>query len=142
MAMSKRKRAASARYRLSQLMSSWGRKTRKIARLNARLVRLGSSGALKPSLYRKFTKLIDQLAFFRNKENNILSKINAVERHHRLLRQQKKLKRAAPKPIAYKRNGSRSRRKEKNYFWLTILWLLLLAPRPKKNHKKAGLQAG
>ncbi len=144
MAISKKKKSAAAHHRFKKLMSNWGRKTRKIARLNTKIIRLGSPGAMKPKLSVKFAKLMDQLAFYRNKELNIISKINAVEKRHHYLRQHKGLKSIRPRPLRNGANAVRSRKraKDRNTFWLFILWLLLLAPRPKKVQKRPSPQAG
>ncbi len=141
MALSRKRKIADARNRLTRLMHSWGRKTRKIGRLNARLARLGPTVNLRSSLFRKFTKMVGQMASLRAKELNIISKINAVEKEHRLLRKQKKLRRAAPAPSSRHVQAARSKKK-KNAFWLFFLWLLLLAPAPKKARKRSGPRPG
>lgn len=108
---------------------------------------MGTPGAIKPSVFRKFLDMMDQVATAKEKENEIISRIQAVEAKHRFQRKHKALKHASPQPhddlqalltaddeLAYQRTP-------KWWLWLLVLWGLLSMPRPKINQKRQNYTA-
>jgi len=78
------------------LWKKWGKTSRKAAHLNSRL---GFAALeLNPSLHLKdkIAQWMMKLVTLKAKEQNLISEIESVERHHQTLRRQKALRRAVP----------------------------------------------
>lgn len=89
----------------------------------------------------KLKKLLEQIAILSEKEREIISEINEIEKKHLALRRSKKLKRAERN--LHKQNidwlffPEQKREKSKNkYFWWLLLLLFLLYHRKQTNNKK------
>jgi hypothetical protein len=139
------KKSASLRAYLAKLVDSWGQTSRKIEQKKAQLSVFGAPEGIKPSLFGKFRKLLDQIALFANKERDIISEINAVEQKHRALRKRKLLKRAEPEhnwmqgKKDYEKEAERRRRW---FWWIIIFWILMTANRQNRKISKNVLRAG
>jgi hypothetical protein len=127
--------AKEVRARLVRLTDKWERKKGKIARTQVKMARLGPCGSFKPSFYAKFLKYLRQIAFFHEKELDIISKIDAIERKHRFMRKNKRLKRAARKEfiddlrLKARRKADRDRRIR---WWLILFFLWIMSQTSKK----------
>ncbi|MDD5585689.1 MAG: hypothetical protein PHY92_01870 [Alphaproteobacteria bacterium] len=138
---------ASMRARLAKLMDSWGLTSQKIERKKARAAYMGAPGGMQPSLFGKFRKLLDQIAFFADKERDIISEINEVEKKHRILRQRKLLKRVEPEQTPrFRKNdfAKEEERRRRNRLWWIIIFLIIMFAnrRREKKNEKTALRAG
>ncbi len=125
------------RGRLLRLMDSWGWKQRQIAGVEKKIAGASSRTQMKPSLYKKIRKFMDQLAFFRKKEEAIISEIERIEKKHRQMRRKKALK-AAQK---LQRDNERAAQKKKNrYFWWWVVLILWIMDNENKKLRAAGLK--
>ena len=107
-----------------------------LADLLRRLTCLGSPASMKSSVFRKFLFTLEQISFEKEKEVEIISRIQAIEEHHRRQRKSKKLKCAtdhkskikAPKTkiAEYEPECDRS-----GFNWLAIIAYFYMRPNPK-----------
>lgn len=84
-----------------------------------------------PSLVRKFTRWIEQIAGLEEKEKKLIGEITAIEEKHRQMRKAKRLRRASP---AAKGDLAAPKAEEepKSRFWWWILLFMFLTTRSKK----------
>ncbi len=84
--------------RISWLAAAWGAQKAKVMSLLGRLGDLGSREDMKPNVFAKFLHILGQIANERDKEVDILSEIEAIERKHRIQREHGALKRVEAEP--------------------------------------------
>jgi hypothetical protein len=94
---------------------------------------LGVPAALKPTLFRKFLDMLDEVTALRDEETGLISQIDAIELRHKLMRKQKKLKRAGPRAkIAAATfqikeiQGAKAKGSFFDTLLLLVLWLIVL----------------
>lgn len=90
---------------------------------------LGTPGAMKPSLYRRFLVTVDQIIEAKEIEKKLFTQIETIENRHKIARRQKRLHEIkadnqntkaieiAPMNVA--------KRPELSIWWLLALWYLL-----------------
>src|ERR1700722_5984226 len=83
--------------RLTWLLAALAAQRDKLANLLCRLTGLGTPGAMNPSIFGKFLRLLEQVAAEREKEMRILDRIENVEKLHRYRREHHQLQ-DAPAP--------------------------------------------
>lgn len=133
--------ADKARYertsRLRLLFQKWTSTRKGIDYAHNERAALGSVEAMKPSIMRKLTRWMEQIGVLENKERDIISEIDAIERKHRQMRKDKKLREAKPadqRPETEAAAPSPKRRKGLDG-WAALLFLLLMASRSNANKK-------
>lgn len=109
--------------RLRKLFKVWGRTAQAAEEMEKKTGTLGPVEGLRPKLLRKLASWIDQLANLRKKELDIISEINAIEKKHNAMRQDKMLRRAGPKP-QIKPDEPMPRPKEPKQRNRLLYWLL------------------
>ena len=123
-------RFASRQGRLRELMQSWGRTTAKTGRLGTRAATLETQTGFKPSLFHKLMRWVEQLAGLRQKELEIISEIDAIERRHTGLRKGYQLRKAMAAKPSQKTNKEFDddmddpKPKRRSRFWI---WFFVLA---------------
>ena len=78
-----------------------------IADILSRLRHFGTHGGSAPALRPKFMRLLTQVAVHREKENDILDEIEAMERRHQELKRGKRLRRVPLQPFHEETHGKR-----------------------------------
>lgn len=92
-----------------------------------RLTGLGVPGAMKPSVFDKFIRMMDQVAAAKDRETDLLSKIEAVEARHRFQRQCKTLKHPEPESKHLENllpEPEPSERPKHGWLWFAAIWYL------------------
>lgn len=79
----------------SRLSAALAGQKNALADLLHRLVGMGPTDGMKGSVFRKFLRTLEQISFEKEKELELIHRIEAVETRHRIQRKHKKLKRAA-----------------------------------------------
>jgi hypothetical protein len=110
---------------LSWLHEAWHKQANKIDSLSRRWADLKLKGKLSPSFLHKLTRMLDQIAFLKRKERDVVGEIEAMEKKHQALRAQNKL-RAAPKAAPQDNIREDYEQKPKLGFFGTLLWLMML----------------
>lgn len=111
------------------LQRLFARKTKERRQLSEEAVSLGPIQQMKPSLFRRFAKMMDQIGALRRKETDILDRIAEIEEQHKRLRRAKRLRLAA----AYDNDPDAPERDGKSFnFWWTLFLLWLLSRKDKK----------
>jgi hypothetical protein len=130
--------------RLAWLSARLANKRNRIIDLMRRMTGLGPVAALKPALFAKFLHMLDDVAVASKEEIQLLSRIEAVEGRHRVLRLGKKLKCAVIRPKTEDSSGYTdedheldAKRPSRSLLWLIVFWYLFM--RDKRNQKKQGL---
>lgn len=77
--------------RVAWLSARLGTHTHRIMSLLGRLGDLGVMQMLKPALFQKFLNLMEQIAAEKDKESDVISEIEAIERKHRTFRKEGRL---------------------------------------------------
>ena len=72
--------------RLRDLYTKWGLKTAKLKQLNAKASELQPRGDLTPSLLRRLSRWVEQIAGMEDKERDVISEITAIEEKHLAMR--------------------------------------------------------
>lgn len=107
----------------------------RIASLLQRLKGFGEPGIMEPPLFQKFLRMLEQVAVEKDRETEIIRRIQAVEARHSSSRKSRKLKRAAPKPKPGKNREpefvSEQQCERSRHGWLWIFALLYLTS-PRK----------
>jgi len=134
-------------YRLSSLLNSWEKISRKAERKKLRLACAGEANATSPSLFAKIKRLIEQVAFLSEQERDIISEINEVEKKHKSLRRAGKLKRATAAPdkkgiYLYEEEKEAKRKREKSGIWWMLLLLFLMTRKQRNLIRKTAPSAG
>lgn len=117
--------------RLKALLANWSLTRKKIDTTHNDAAALGPSEHLRPSLFRKFTQWMEQIAGLESKEQDILSEIDAVERKHKQMRKEHRLPKAQPSdklPDQPKPEDPKSRSR----FWTWALLYLAFSSGKKK----------
>ena len=130
--------------RVAWLMARLANRRNHLIDLVRRLTGMGSPGAMKPSLFAKFTRMLEDVAASAREEMSLLKQIEDIEQKHRFLRKHKRLKCAVPKSkIPANANCEEAKHEPKSGFmrllWLIILWYLFM--RQKVNYKNQKLTA-
>lgn len=135
--MSPDKKAAQARTsRLATLMQRWTRKTTKINKLHNEVAALGDDAKAKPKLFKKIKMWVEQIGGLREKELDIISEIDAIERKHSLMRKEKKLRMAKPTgPKPKFEDDPKPKRRWGFWEWLAFLMAMNMASQNKKGPK-------
>lgn len=122
--------------RLKKLLERLGLNALKIQEKYNDIGTLPPAGGRRPSLMRKFTKWVEQIAGLQEKEQKILSDITTVEERHRLMRKARKLKPAkAPKAALLE---PEPKPKRSFWSWLLLFWLMDALSRKKPEGPKNG----
>jgi len=134
--------------RIAWLSATLGAQHARLVALLQRMRGFGAPDRLSPSMFRKFLDVLDQVAVAKEKEGEIISRIQAVEAKHRFQRKHKTLKHAAvtsfPANDWDKEFDDRDMKDEhlpKWLVWAFILWAFLSIKRPKINQKQQSLTA-
>jgi hypothetical protein len=113
-----------------------------IANLMAQMRGIGQRAGTSLAMHLKFTHLMEQISYDREKELDILHEIESVEKRHRELKERKMLRRAEPEKAMNAKNDNLrdfAEEKPKRVSLLTLLGLLyLFASKPIK-HKNQSL---
>jgi hypothetical protein len=128
--------------RLAWLAAVLSDQHHRLVGLLQRLSGLGQPGAMKPSVFRKFLGLLDQVSAAKEKENSIISRIEAMEAKHRFRRQRKQLKCAndEPRPQKDQSLGLECELSgERPHRWLWWVAVLILISQRGINQKKQSL---
>jgi hypothetical protein len=129
--------------RLSWLAAALSEQRHRLVGLLQRLSGFGAPGAMKPSLFRKFLNMLDQISVVKERESEIISRIENIEAKHRFQRKRKGLKYAAAESKPQKGQNSTFECEEEcerpHNGWLWILALLAFMSRGGINHKKHDL---
>jgi|GEM_PF-1614630 len=115
-------------FRISKLWGSLSSKQRKIGRINNRIGSMGKISGMRPSVFRKFMKYMQQLATLRQKERRIIGRIDSIEQKHRRMRKAHSLKAAHSKRYREEMRQMAVRKAKRNYgrwWWVFVLFLLL-----------------
>ena len=119
---------------LSRLRSAWGWKIKERAEKEGALAGIAGDGAPEPSRVAEIMRLLEQIAGFQQKERAIISEINAIEKKHHFLRQQKKLRRADAQEDDLARDKDVEERPERG-FMAVLLWMLAFGRSKEKARK-------
>ena len=109
------------------LQSLIGDKKSRIANLLGEIAALGSPGSMKPSIFRKFLELLSQVAREQESENDLITRIEDVERQHRFRRDHNQLEHANPDLEFIPEDevmleGGKKRKHPKGLRWFFDLW--------------------
>lgn len=142
-------RRLAAKGKLAVLVDAWGRRVRKIGRLETRAeaCRRAVRGASVPasSVVAKLSRLLEQIAVYRAREADVISRIIHIEDRHRFMRERGGLRRAAA--VAYslnpleeggglfaedekerlrreKREDERRRRRARSWLWAFLAFMM------------------
>ena len=125
---------------LAWLSARLGLQRGKIADLLRWMRGLGTPGAMKPVVFAKFLRLLDQVASAREEEMLVLSQIETIERRHRFRREHHQLMAAEAVPeegTDYPLPQTPDPREQGNgLLWLGVFWYLFVR---KINQKKQSL---
>lgn len=113
---------------LRYLFKKWTNMSAKKKALHASIARKGTTTAMNPSLLQKITKWIEQIAHLEQKENDVISKIMHIEKQHKTLRKEKKLRRVDE---LARQDDLEKKQKRKNRFWFWFFMILLLSHKRK-----------
>ncbi len=102
------------RNRIDWLSASLSTQKQRVVNLLRRVADLGIVQAMKPALFGKFIKLMDQVAVIRDEEMRILNEIEAIENKHRFQRKTGRLHHPKPKAAF---NDNYEREKECDDEW-------------------------
>jgi hypothetical protein len=123
------------------LLVALDRKRNRLGFLLRCLTGSGTPGVMRPSLFRKFTDLLDQIAVEREKELRIMHRIEAVEQQHRYLRAHHQLEQIARAHEKEEPASDYSKeypgRPKRDWLWFCVLWYLFA--RRTINQKKQSL---
>ena len=72
--------------RLRDLYNKWGLKTAKLKQLNAKAGELQPRQDLTPTLLRRLSRWVEQIAGMEAKERDVISEITAIEEKHLAMR--------------------------------------------------------
>jgi hypothetical protein len=104
---------------------------------------MGAPGAMNPTIFGKFLRMLDQIAAEREKEIRILNQIEAVEEQHRLCRKHNQLEQGIPqpenKPGLPPAEEEEAEPPKTGLLWLAAIWYLFGGG--LINQKKQGLTA-
>jgi hypothetical protein len=129
--------------RLSWLAAKLGSERDRALQLIIRMrgmLTAGALAAMKPAKFHKFMSLMDEVASARDEERLILSRIDAIEAHHKRKRKGRQLRRAAPRPAEdtmLELIPEPLKPQKDGFWWLVVLWYML--SRSKMNDKKQQL---
>jgi hypothetical protein len=111
-----------------------------LSKILFRLKEIGVRAGTSLGLHRKFMQLMEQIAYDRQKELDLINEIESVEKHHLEMKQNNKLRRAGDKPVQTTAFTKKQEDKEpKRASLLTILGILWLFSAKPINHKKQEL---
>ena len=126
--------------RLAWLASALAVQRNNLASVLSCLKGLGIRAGTSFALHRKFMLLMEQLACDKEKELNLISEIEAVEKHHQAMKQLRLLRRAAPERIVI---PARAVKQDEERPWrsnlLTFFGLLFLFSQNNIGNKKQRL---
>jgi hypothetical protein len=126
--------------RLAWLSSALAVQRNNIATVLLRLKCIGMRASTSFALHRKFINLLEQVATDKEKELGIINEIEAVEKHHQLMKQLKLLRRAEPEGAPRTtRLPEPAREKPQRRSLTKIFWILYLLSLNKINNKKQSL---
>jgi hypothetical protein len=136
--------AKEANRQIDWLMARLTGKRDRISGLLRRLVGMRPADKLKPSLFAKFLRMIDEIAAATQEENCLLGRIEHIEQKHLFFRRDKALKRvtAGVKQAANSNGLADERPKIRTSLGvldLIVLWYVFM--RSERNQKKQGLTA-
>jgi len=134
--------------RIAWLSAALGAQHARLVTLLQRLRGMGTPDKMKPTMFRKFINVLEQVAVAKERETEIISRIQAIEAKHRFQRKRKALKHAhlTPEPANDwdKEFGDRDAEQDhlpKWVVWTLILWAFLSMSRPRINQKQQNLTA-
>ena len=125
---------------LAWLAAALGGQRHRLATLLQRMTALGMPGGLKPNVFSKFLRLLDQVADAREEEMKLLHQIETIEEKHRWRRAQHRLE-SPPKDMPADDaapDGENEEENAKNGL-LRVLAFWHLFMRRSINHKKQDL---
>lgn len=123
--------------RLRALLQSLTFTKKKIDKTFTKAGALGRTESLTPSLFQKLTGWMEQIAGLREKENDVISEIKAIEEKHNQMRKAKKLRKATPAPEK-KQEPTLDDEEEKpgrSWFWMLLLWMMMSSNKRKNNDR-------
>jgi len=111
--------------RLKDLYKKWGFRARALRRARDHAGALQTRSDLPPSLLRRLTRWVEQIAGLEEAERSIVSEITEIEERHRALRKTKKLRKAAPLALLVSEQApERGHKGSRLWFWLLLLWIM------------------
>lgn len=128
--------ADKARYervsRLNLLFHNWTATRQSREAAHTRRAELESKGLFKISILNRMERWLEQIGTLERKERDILGEIDAIEKRHRQMRKDRKLRRAQPSSEVEKNAAPAPERKQARTPWWILFYLLILSDRPKK----------